>query len=238
VRVNSIRFFSLLVVSLLLPFLVQAEGEHGHVRLSAIDDEMTHGAAIEILRKVYHRVGYTVDIELLPAKRSLEQANLGNTDGDVARIAGTENSFPNLRPIPTPILTFKGVAFTKIKGERIDAWNDLAGYSVGIIRGIRYSEAGTRGLNRYFVKDMAQLFKVLNNGRVQFVVAGASAGGWFVKENHADSGIHRAGGALHEAPLYHFIHKKNAHLVSQLDETIKKMEESGELEAIFSGFFE
>ena len=81
-----------------------SENKSGTVVVSGIQNEQTHAMAKEVLREAYRRIGYDIRFEFLPGKRSLEYANKGLTDGDVARIAGTEKKYPNLIPVPTPII--------------------------------------------------------------------------------------------------------------------------------------
>jgi len=203
------------------------------IMLSAIENEQTHSAAIEILREAYKRIGYSVTFELLPAKRSLTQANTGKTDGDVARISGTEKKFTNLIPVPTPIILFQGGVFTKEVKKKIKKWDDLNGLMVGIIRGIRYSEIGTRGMDRITAKDMTHLFKLLDTGRIDVAVAVIRAGKNELSNNFKGSKIHLIGKPIFKAPLYHFINKKESDLVPILDKAIQDMRNEGMLEKIY-----
>lgn len=207
------------------------------VNLSAIENEQTHEAAGEILIEAYNRLGITVSIDQFPAKRSLNEANIGNTDGDVARIPGTENKFPNLIPVPTPIIHFKGVAFTKSVKRPINTWSDLSNYRIGIIRGVRYSEINTKDMNRILASDMTHLFLLLMKGRIQFAVAVQEAGLAEIQNNYPDSGMHIVGDPLFSSPLHHFVHKKIAHLIPKLDAVLKDMEQSGRLEEIYQSTF-
>lgn len=229
------RMFSLVFFVAAVSFsgFAHADGKPRHVTLSAISNEQTHAAGIVILREAYRRIGYTVTFDLLPGKRSLMHANAGTSDGDVARIAGTEKEFPNLVPVPTPIILFQGAAFTKTVTRNIENWNDLKGLTVGIIRGIRYSDTGTKGMDRLIAHDMTHLFRLLDRDRVQVAVATVRAGESEVALNFPDSGIHIIGAPVYTAPLYHFVHKKNVNLVPLLDAAIRNMKKNGLLEQLF-----
>lgn len=96
-----------------------------HITISAIDNEQTHAIAKYVLIEAYKEIGYQVTFDDLPGKRALEWANKGLTDGDVARIEGTEKKFTNLIPIEIPIIYFKGVVFTKNIKRNIAQWKDL-----------------------------------------------------------------------------------------------------------------
>ncbi len=204
------------------------------VVVSGIVNEQTHAMAKEVLHEAYRRIGYDIRIKFFPGRRSLESANKGLTDGDVARIAGTEKKFPNLIPVETPIIYFQGVAFTKSVTRKIGSWHDLKGLRVGIIRGIRYSTIGTRGLNPFFAKDMTHLFKLLEDDRIQVAVAVLNAGKIEIHNKFENSGIHVMGTPLYSAPLYHFVHKKNEHLIDDLNQTLKDMASQGEIDKILN----
>ncbi len=199
------------------------------VRISAIENEQTHVVAMAVLREAYNRLGFRTTFDLLPARRALEWANSGITRGDVARIAGTENSFPNLIPVPTPVVRFSGVAFAKRVKRPVSGWKDLVGLRVGIIRGIRYSEIGTRGMAPVLAKDMTHLFKLLVMDRIDVAVAVLNAGRVEISRNYRDAGFYVLGSPLFTAPLYHFVHIGNRSLVPELHGVLLEMTDSGEL---------
>jgi polar amino acid transport system substrate-binding protein len=200
--------------------------------ISGIQNEQTHALAKEVVRAAYERIGYRVKFEFFPGIRSLELANRGETDGDIARIAGTEKEFPNLRPVPTPVIHFQGIAFTKSVVRDIRSWDDLKGLRVGLIRGIRYSTIEAKGLNCFFAEDMTHLFRLLENGRIEVAIAVLDAGRIEIHANFQGSGIHVTGAPLYSAPLFHYVHNKNEYLIQALDRTLQEMESMGEIPRI------
>jgi polar amino acid transport system substrate-binding protein len=207
-------------------------GREKVLTISTIENEHTQAISKEVLREAYRKLGYTVRFAHLPGLRALEWANAGETDGDVVRIKGTEKKFPNLIPVPTPVIHFKGVAFTKNVEKDIKTWSDLKGFRIGIIRGIRYSEIHTKGLNPFKAHDMTHLFTLLDRGRIDIAVAVLEAGLIEVHNNFKDSGIHVIGSPLYVAPLYHFVNVKHKDLVNRLNQELAGMENSGEMEEI------
>lgn len=202
------------------------------VTISAIENEHTHELALAVVREAYRRIGYSVLFDFLPGRRALQWAGSGVTDGDLARIAGTEEKFPGLIRISTPVITFTGVAFTMKVTKNIQRWEDLQGLRIGVVRGIRYSEIGTRGMDRILVKDMTQLFNLLKAGRIDAAVATLDAGRIEIHRHFRDTGIHVLGEPLHVAPLFHFVHVKNKALVPELEAMLREMEARGEIDAL------
>jgi polar amino acid transport system substrate-binding protein len=205
------------------------------VLLSAIENEQTHTIAAAILLEAYRRIGYISEFDFLPARRALEWAASGRHDGDVARIAGTQKNFPNLIPVPTPVVHFKGVAFAKNGNiKAISNWKDLQSLNIGVIRGIRYSTIGTKGMQPLFAKNMGHLFQLLDGGRIDVAIAVQDAGLVEVKQNFPNRGILIVSNPLYSAPLFHFVHKKNRQLVPLLDKALFEMQEKGETDDIYN----
>ncbi len=202
------------------------------VVISGIQNEQTHLVAREVLQAAYRRIGYDARFVFLPARRSLKSANSGVTDGDIARIPGTEKAFSNLLPVPIPVIHFKGVAFGRDVDRTISEWKDLAGLRIGVIRGIRYSTIGTTGCQALFAEDMTHLFRLLESGRIQVAVAVLEAGRIEIQKHFPGSGIRIVSPPLYSGPLYHFVHRKRSFLVADLNRVLAAMEDRGEIESI------
>jgi hypothetical protein len=227
-------FIILLIFSISHAYGSEHQANSRQVTISAIENEQTHAIAKHILIEAYKHIDYQISFDDLPGKRALEWANNGLTDGDVARIEGTEKKFTNLIPIKIPIIHFQGVVFTKKLNKDITQWNDLKGLRIGVVRGIRYSTIGTEGMEPFFANDMTHLFSILNKGRIEVAVAVLDAGIIEIERNYKNSGIHVIGSPLFSSPLYHFVHKKNNHLVAPLEKILLEMTSSGRIEKLKS----
>lgn len=230
-------FIVILLTIAVAPVLPAAAEEDAAplVVISAIENEHTHALAKDVIRVAYRRLGYRVLFDDLPAKRALEWADSGITDGDLARIAGTEEKYPQLIPIPVPVISFQGVVFTKNVSTTIEQWSDLAGLTIGIIRGIRYAEIGTRGMEPLLAKDMTHLFTLLDENRIDVAVAVRNAGLIEINRHFPASAIHVIGLPLYSGSLYHFVNRKNRDLVKPLAEILATMARTGELDRIHDG---
>ncbi len=96
------------------------------ITISAVENEAIHIISAKILTEAYKKLGYKVDFNFLPAKRSLAWANNGTTDREMARIRGIEQKYPNLIPVPTSIINLNSAAFTKSipNSTKIEIWSD------------------------------------------------------------------------------------------------------------------
>jgi polar amino acid transport system substrate-binding protein len=222
----------IVMLLMMVPPVFGQQDSRKNLIISAIANEQTHELAKEVVRVAYEKMGMDVKFMDLPARRGLEWANSGKTDGDLARIDGTDKKFTNLIKILTPVTQFKGVVFTKNIEQNIRSWEDLKGLSVGIIGGIRYSDIGTKGLDRVIAKDMVQLFILLSKERIDVAVAVLDAGKIEINRHHREAKLHVIGQPLFSASLFHFVHKKNRDLVPLLGSVLQEMEESGEISKI------
>ncbi|MCF6247732.1 MAG: transporter substrate-binding domain-containing protein [Desulfobacula sp.] len=222
----AIFFFSQMVS---LSFSAQQQTSLQTVTISAIVNEQTHAIAKQVLKKAYKKIGYDAGFNDLPGKRALEWANKGLTDGDVARIKGTQKKFSNLVRVKIPVIHFKGVVFSKTIDKPIKEWKDLNGLRIGVVRGIRYSTLGTKGMNPFFANDMTHLFSILDKDRIEVAVAVLDAGKIEIEHHFKNSGIHVIGNPLFSAPLYHFINIKNKSLLKKLEKILTQMTASGEI---------
>lgn len=202
------------------------------ITVSAAKSSAVHDIATAVLERLYDRAGIKLTVRRVPSKRSLNEANTGYTGGDAARIAGTENEYPHLVPVPIPVMTIRGVAFTVHVDAQVSNWEDLRPYRVGIKRGVRFAEIGTRGLKREFANSVPQLFRFLVDGYVDIIVTPEVDGRRMIASKFAGQDIHRIGMPLHETPLFHYLHKSNASLIAPLSAILETMQKEGELEDI------
>jgi ABC-type amino acid transport substrate-binding protein len=191
-----------------------------------------------VLKEAYKRIGYDVQFRMFPAKRSLNLANQGKSDGDIARIEGTEKAFPNLIALSTPIFNLQGYAYTIEVTRDIRDWSDLKGLRIGVVRGVRYATIGTKGLNPFFAEDMTHLFRLLADRRIDVAIAGRRSGQIEIHNNFKGSGIHTVGRSLYDKPMYHFVHKKNKELAVRLNHALENMAAEGRIDTIIKKTFE
>jgi len=178
-----------------------------------------------------------MEVIMLPSEESLEKANSGEIDGDIARSKKVAQPYPNLRQIPVKLIEIQAVAFSKIPSLRIDKWNDLAGYKVTIVKGIKFIEHGTKNIPRESVESISEAMHSLENDKTEIIVIPRYTGInlTFKKEAYL---IKQVSSVLQILPLYHFVNKKNTDLIPVLTATLKEMERSGEIKYIQRAYLE
>jgi ABC-type amino acid transport substrate-binding protein len=186
-----------------------------------------------ILPEVYKKLGIEITITAMPGKRAIQETVSGRKDGEIMRIwsYGTEHA-ETIR-VPTPYYQLETMAFFK-EGTGIDVTSikDLARYSVLKVRGVKHTNNITSALtNVYDYDDTQSMLRALSTGR-DSVALTHTADGLFSIIKFKLEGVMLIDEPLATFPLYHYVHRKNAHLVGQLDQTIKAMKASGELEEL------
>jgi polar amino acid transport system substrate-binding protein len=187
----------------------------------------------EILKIAYGRIGINISVVKYPGKRSLHEANLGHIDGEIQRVIGLETHYPNLIRVPTPVNYVEPHFFSKNKNITLANCQALENFTVGIVRGIIYQEICSKKANKVIVvDDFNVLMKLIRTGRIDIAIAAKVNGLSGLARLNMKSVYLLSPPPLKPIELYHYLHKKNAHLVPKINPVLKEMRESGELEGI------
>ncbi|MBT6093682.1 MAG: hypothetical protein HOH04_02295 [Rhodospirillaceae bacterium] len=184
-----------------------------------------------IVREAYKRLGIDVEIKKFPGERALKMANDGKVAGDVQRIDKLSAKYPNLVQIKPAINYIEASAFASDPSLSALTWAELKPYRIGIIRGIKFAEGGTQGMDRYLASDYAGLFKMLHKKRVDVAVS-PSLNGRYQMQTLGINGISELRPAIARFDLFHYVHVKNAALAPKLSAVFTDMQQAGQLNAI------
>jgi polar amino acid transport system substrate-binding protein len=197
----------------------------------------------QILKEAYKRIGITVNVEFLPNERALMHSNEGVTDGETARVLAITNKFPNLVVVPVPVMRVNIVAYTtKNEVIPISGWGSLKPYKIVFIRGSKILQINAENFqwDYHEANTSIQMFNMLLLNRAEIAVAstfrGTSALATLKNEGHPIEQIRTLDPPLSEVLLYHFLHKKNQHLVPKITASLKEMEKGGTLKKKLVGF--
>lgn len=229
------RLFGIIMILALMyqPVLVAAQGT---LVFSAVEETHPAKTVGEILRRAYQRIGIQIEILELPGKRGLIYSNGGETDGEVCRTEGIGAEYTNLRRIDVAVRVDEMYLFVKRGNEfSVEGWESISkDIIIGYQRGVNFIETNTAkyGIKTWPANNSEQLFKMLAaGGRVGAIIDGFTMGSRIIKE-HGLQEIVRLNSPIHTSVLYHYLHKKHAHLVPQITAVLKEMEVSGELQEI------
>lgn len=228
---------ALLVLALALP--VCAKGAEGLVLSAANTAPRVRGDGTgfedRIVSEACRRVGIPVRLVILPSERAMQNANQGIDDGNYVRIAGLERLYPNLIMVPEPVSEFLFTAFTKDPAiMRVDGWNGLKPYHVGLINGWKIVEANTQGARSVQgVKNEEALFTLLEKGRVEVVVIDLYTGQEAVR-SLGYQGVRALSPPLERRDMYIYLHRRHLGLAPRLAEALRAMKRDGTYQRLVS----
>lgn len=181
------------------------------------------GLVDRMAQQVFQRLAIPLTIAQLPSARALINANRGWVDGDMLRIAGLESRYPNLIRVEEPWLDMEFLALTRDPAVRINTWRDIRGLDLAMIKGWKVFEdhvQGSRSLLR--VNSADHLFNLLDKKRVDAILYDKRQGAYY-SALYGMGDLHPAGAVLTVQPVYLYLHKKHAHLVSAIAEQLRQI---------------
>lgn len=212
------------------PLAANAEGTLRFARIENIPDQFVGG---EILKAVYGRLNIPIELVDLPAKRALIESSSGRIDGEVHRNINVRWQYPSLIMVEPAINYIEPSAFAKTLRFEVKGWDSLRAYRIGIVRGVGTSEDGTRGMPQVqTMTSIEQLMQALDADRVDIAVSDAFSGLAVLDNLHLQRNISLLKPRLQRNDIYHFVHEKHRALVPSIEQVLREMQASGELEAL------
>lgn len=229
---RRLRQFKLILIWLWLLMLgpvCSAQSKHFAVIEGLIDQKI--GA--ELVSRFYQKIGVEISVTPMPGKRAEMEAAAGRKDGEVMRVWEYGLVNPTLIRVPTPFYSVKTMAFVhRQRKVAVASLEDLAGYRLAKVRGVRHTSLVTQGMERVLnVSNGLQLMKALHVGRVDVALTDRLDG--FLSSSELGTGTLVAiEQPLASFALYHYVHESQADLVPKIDRVIRSMKASGELQRL------
>jgi len=221
------RAFIAGVLVLLLQDTVSAQSLIRLTRIAGIPDQFVGG---EILRAVYGRLGIDVEFVDVPSQRALALSSSGAADGEIHRIAAVAQQYPTLIRIEPSINFIEPAAFTTALTLEVSGWDSIKAHSVGIVRGVGSSEAGTRGMARVTAATgLENLIRMLDAGRFDVMVSDLFSGRVATRKLKLDSRIRPLSPVIERIEIFHYLHESHRDLAPRVAAVVRDMQASGEL---------
>lgn len=186
-----------------------------------------------ILTDVYRRAGLEMKVTRMPGQRAIREATSGRVDGEIMRIWSYGIEHPELVRVPTSYYFLETMAFFKEgSGVEVNSVEDLADYSVLKVRGVKHTNAITKGLTKVYNYDNTKaMLNALDKDRTNVAVT-HRGDGLFAIQKHGLTNINSSEYPMFSFPLYHYVYKEKRHLVDKIDRIILAMKASGELDVL------
>ena len=226
--------------NLLLKTLIAASPVVGLFNASA-EEQVYHFSSISglveqeigriVLPHLYYKIGIDITITPVPAKRAQYELSSGISDGEILRIHSYGESSPDIIRVPTPYFALDTRAFVRTDtGIDIQSLQDLQDLHVAKVRGVKHSERAVAGVPRVTdLNSTEQILLFVSKGRADVALTNTPDGLVALKALGLDN-VKVVGPPLQTLHLYHYIHKDHADLVPKIDQAIRDLQDSGELE--------
>ncbi len=192
---------------------------------------------IRLTRDIFSRLGIDTEFVRVAAERALLNVEQGIDDGNLVRIAGLDERYPNMLPVGEAMIQYDFVAITRHPDANIEEWDDLAEHDVAIITGWKVVEDNVRRYRSLTkVRDGAALFDLLQASRVHTAVY----------ERHQalslmqDIGCHAArivDPPLTSRSMYMYLNRRHAALVPQVERVLRELKADGSYQALHQVVF-
>lgn len=230
------RLLWLLFVPLALPAsaaLAQQPLVIGVYTENPLSSPQQTGMLDRLIKAVFARLEIPIVLTPLPGERSMINANIGITDGDINRIGGLDRLYPNLIQVPESNMAYEFVAFTKLADLKIAGWDSLRPYATGIVTGWKILEEQVQSKLVTKVDNPRLLFTLLAKDRAEVVVYERLQGLSIIKELGL-AGVRAVDPPLAVRDMFLYLNKKHAGLVPRVAAELRKMKEDGTYAAIMS----
>lgn len=188
-----------------------------------------------IIRRAYEKLGIEIKVVPLPGQRSLSAANEGIVDGELRRNNIGKRDQNNLIRIPVAVNYLELCAFSNRHDLQITDKHQLQHYEVGTLRGGNISKSlGKLAKKTTTVGKLDQLLSMLKLERIELAIANCQITRDHLISNDIE-GIHLYQPPIVRVAMYHYLHRKHQGISQEITDSLKEMEQSGELEAIRNG---
>ena len=201
---------------------------------SPLSREDQTGFYDQVLIEAFRRVDQPIQITHLPTERSITNANLGITDGELPRISGLDSLYPNLIQVPEKIVDFEFVAFTWRTDNQLTDWNSCKPYNIAIVRGWKILETNlfdVKSLVR--VKNQKLLFSLLEEHRVDIVVYSRFEGYEIIKKLGIES-VWTLEPPLAIREMFLYLNKKHHFMIPTIAKQLRNMKHDGTYDRILN----
>ena len=201
--------------------------------LSSIEDSVNAAIGEAILTTAYNRIGLAVRFELLPAKRASRDVLIGETDGEVQRIATFADGRPHLLRVDVPLFSVDAYIYSLDRGI-VDLERDaLARLRFGARSGIKFIEDYTRGFEKVFsTRSNDQLFRLLLAQRIDAAILSEHNAGLVSADLANRDRFVRSTKPAATLVLYHFLHRRHFGVVPVIESVFVEMAEEGTIDRL------
>lgn len=216
----------MMLLSMLWPTLLSAQGTKAlpefKVAATLNRSQLTIGIEQQ-LTKAYQAIGYQLNIQYLPAERSLIMSNQGQFDGELFRIAAVGQHYPQLLQVPVPLAQIKLYAFvTAGREHEFGFWQQDPQLRIGFVRGFKMAELYGVAGHKTIVNTPGQAVQMLQQNKIDVLLEDLQSIREVIGDNEQAARMTRLPEQLAVEELFHFVHQQHAALIPALSAQLQR----------------
>lgn len=204
------------------------------IRLARIENLAEQIIGEKIAHHIFDRIAVPLEVFACPGLRGNKISLAKVVDGEMMRIYNYGTMNPRLTRVPTPYYALETTVFVRRGTDVVvNSIKDLQKYKIVIVRGVQHTTDITNGLpNVEVVNRSKEMMAFLAAGRADIALANRIDGLAVLKAEKIDSVLPLF--ALGNHKLYMYLNENRNELAPRLDDAIKSMHASGELEMLIA----
>jgi signal transduction histidine kinase/CheY-like chemotaxis protein/ABC-type amino acid transport substrate-binding protein len=202
--------------------------------ITYLENGTPKGVVVDIVRALEQRMGRKIDIRLMEWKVAQAQTAEGKMDA-IGPMVITEPR-KQLFDFTEPVLEVGVSIFAREDTLGVSALPDLFGERVGVTEGSLAHQVVKTFPQIHVVTltdDLAHNFSLLNNGKLDAIVADSWVGHYVLAENKINN-IRSFGGPVAQLQASIAVRKGNAELLTEINAAIQSLKADGTLERILA----
>ncbi|WP_125563589.1 substrate-binding periplasmic protein [Pseudoalteromonas rubra] len=215
------RIFSLLLLCCLSAHSVATDNRTLYFNRPADTPQARY--VIELLQTAYQQLGYKLEVVDFNRQSALIAANNGALDGQLGRIHGVTQAYPNLLQVRFPLYTFNLQLLSRCLSctfEQLDSLVIQSGYLVSN----QYLDSAPFNGQLIEVKNNITQLNLVTQGKVQ----AALVVDFHLREHLADMDLETFKiDTLLTIETYHYLHIKHKALIPRLEEVLHDLAKKG-----------
>ena len=204
------------------------------IRLARIENLAEQIIGEKIAHHIFNRIAVPLEVFACPGLRGNKISLAKVVDGEMMRIYNYGTMNPGLTRVPTPYYALETTVFVRRGTDVVvNSIKDLQKYKIVIVRGVQHTTDITNGLpNVEVVNRSKEMMAFLAAGRADIALANRIDGLAVLKAEKIDSVLPLF--TLGNHKLYMYLNENRNELAPRLDDAIKSMHASGELEMLIT----
>lgn len=185
-----------------------------------------------VVKEAFKRSGLQPEFKRLPLSRSVAMANEGSVDGELMRISDAVKNFPDLVPVPTPVVMSDVAIYSMDEKVAKLPRAEQRKRKVGLTRGTLILVKHSQGMDVTDTQSISTAFEMLANGRFDMTMMVFLDAELEIARRGLQN-VHRRPHYWASEPLYFYLNKKHAALVPKINAALLDMQKEGVIKKIF-----